>query len=222
MSIQSYDDFISELFRAGFSIAGERSEGVFSLSPQFGDRIHWHTDDPDTDPWEWRMRVLEERDDIAYGKLFFKRGGFITREWYPHFLAVRRKGKSFDEAYEDGTVSYEAKRIYEIVKSEGPIALHLLKGLGGFSRPGSSRFDSSLIELQMRMFVTICGRRYRSALNTGWSSTVLCTTESFFGEEVFDAADSLDEQKSYDRIAGQIQSLNPMANPKKVKRFICG
>ena len=31
--------------------------------------------DPETDPWEWRIRVLDERDDIAYAKLFYKKSG---------------------------------------------------------------------------------------------------------------------------------------------------
>ena len=44
------------------------------------------------------MRVLEEREDIAYSKVFFRTSGYITREWYPYFYAVRRKGESFQEA----------------------------------------------------------------------------------------------------------------------------
>ena len=60
------------------------------------------------------MRVLEERDDIVYAKLFFRTSGFITKEWYPYFYAVRRQGETFEEAYENGTISQMAKRIYEI------------------------------------------------------------------------------------------------------------
>lgn len=82
MRIQCYDDFVHELKSAGFTLVGENPDGIFSLGTLFGEKIRWHTEDPETDPWEWRMRVLEERDDIAYGKLFFKKGGFITREWY--------------------------------------------------------------------------------------------------------------------------------------------
>lgn len=51
------------------------------------------------------MRVLEERDDIAYGKVFFGTSGYITREWYPLFLAVRRRGMVFDEWYDEGKAS---------------------------------------------------------------------------------------------------------------------
>ena len=54
------------------------------------------------------MRVLEERTDIAYSKVFFKTSGFITREWYPYFYAVRRNGESFEEVYRDAIAMYEA------------------------------------------------------------------------------------------------------------------
>lgn len=222
MKIQCYDDFVRELKRVGFSIAGENPEGVFSLSMLFGDMIRWHTEDPETDPWEWRMRVLEERDDIAYGKLFFKKGGFITKEWYPYFLCVRRKGKSFIDEYNDGNISYEGKRIYEAVRSQGPIAMHVLKRAAGFSGSESSRFSSAVIELQMKMFVTICGRRYRSALNTGWSSTVICTSEHFFGDEVFRIAGETDWEEAFEKISSGILKLNPNADRKKVERFIRG
>lgn len=107
--IQCYDDFIDKLLETGFTIGGENGEGVFTLSDSFTDRIRWHTEEMDTDPWEWRMRVLQERDDIAYGKVFFRKSGYITKEWYPYFLAVRRGSLSLEEAYASGLVSREAK-----------------------------------------------------------------------------------------------------------------
>ena len=68
------------------------------------------------------MRVLEERDDIAYAKLFFKKSGFITREWYPYFLSARRSGFSFEDAYYGGTISNAAKRVYDAICSTASAA----------------------------------------------------------------------------------------------------
>ena len=87
--IRNYSDFCEELLKCGFSMGGGNARGIYALisfdwknvppdSP-----IVWHTGDPETDPWEWRMRVLQERDDIAYGKVFFGASGYITKEWYP-------------------------------------------------------------------------------------------------------------------------------------------
>lgn len=88
--------------------------------------VRWHTGDPETDPWEWRIRVLEEKEDIVYAKLFFNKSGYITKEWYPYFLAVRRGGRTLMEEYEDGKVSYFAKRIYEIIAQSEAMPLHVI------------------------------------------------------------------------------------------------
>ena len=140
-------------------MGGGNAKGIFALIPygweeqEFIDSsVKWHTGDPETDPWEWRMRVLEERDDIAYSKLFFRTSGYIMREWYPYFYAVRRNGESFEEAYESGTVSFIAKRIYDIVSS-GEVALHDIKRIGGFRKEDNSQFDRALVELQTRIFI---------------------------------------------------------------------
>ncbi len=55
--------------------------------------LQYHTGDPETDPWLWRVRVLEDRA-LAGGKVFSGKAGWISREWYPLFLAVRRRGKA--------------------------------------------------------------------------------------------------------------------------------
>ena len=78
--ILGYNDFVNSLLDAGFSMGGGNSEGIFSVvswswneAPPYDTPVRWHTGDPETDPWEWRIRVLDERDDIAYAKLFFKK-----------------------------------------------------------------------------------------------------------------------------------------------------
>ena len=85
--IQNYDGFVENLLTAGFSMGGGNDEGIFALIPWSWDQqppyetpVRWHTGLVETDPWEWRMRVLDERRDIAYGKVFFKKSGFITKQ----------------------------------------------------------------------------------------------------------------------------------------------
>ncbi|HWQ79406.1 MAG TPA: hypothetical protein VN381_11340 [Anaerovoracaceae bacterium] len=56
----------------------------------------------------------------------------------------------------------------------------------------------------------------------GWSSTVFCTAERFFGEEVFAEAGKTTEQEAVEKITERIYLLNPAAEPKKVIKFIKG
>jgi len=231
--VRCYDDFVEILLDAGFSMAGGSTDGIYAIidwgwneTPPYETPIAWHTDDPETDPWEWRMRVLEERSDVAYAKLFFKKTGFITRAWYPYFLAARREGLTFDEAYDDGTISHAAKRIYDVVADNGALPTHIIKQLAGFSREDKSSFDKALTELQMKMHLTMCGKQFRSeklaVSNNAWASTVMTTTERFFGEAVFEEADRISKKTAIEKIREQVLKLNPSAQDKKISKFIFG
>lgn len=230
--ITDYASFVETLLRAGFSMGGGSSDGIYSTidwnwneTPPYDTPVRWHTGDIETDPWEWRMRVLNERSDIAYAKLFFRKSGFITQEWYPYFLAVRRQDKSFEETYSDGTISRTAADIYALFKKNDVLPLHEMKLLGGFTKENSAVFDRALTELQMRMFLTMCGRQQKISANGseyGWSSTVFCTTERFFGEEVFNEARNMTDEFATTRILEQIHLLNPHADLRKATKFIRG
>ena len=229
--IKNYDDFITSLFKAGFSGAiGGKDDGVFGLfrygwGAEDESSIHWHTGDPETDPWEWRMRVLNERSDIAYSKVFFRKAGYITKEWYPYFLAARRGGKSFDEMYADGIYSNYAKRIYEILRDNGSLPFHEIKLLGGFDKKDTSKFEKALTDLQMGLFITMSGMQQkisRIGIEYGWFSTVFCTTERFWGNDVFDRAANINTDEAEEKITERILELNPLADEKKIVKFIKG
>ena len=187
--VRGFTSFCDALLADGLSLGCGDAKGIHSIIPGTwehpapGSPVRWHTGDPETDPWEWRMRVLEERDDIAYAKLFFRTSGYIAYSLYPLFYAVRRRGEPMEEAYSRGTVGCAAKRIYDILSASGGVPLHDLKLLGGFTKTEKSAFDRALTELQMRMFITVCGREQKRDKNGnayGWSSTVFTTVENFW------------------------------------------
>ena len=225
MFIASYHDFCTQLLEAGFTLAGPSDEGVFSLSTRFGPNISWHTEDPDTDPWEWRMRVLTERNDIAYAKLFFRKSGYITRAWYPYFLAVRNQGRPFADAYAAGMISHDARRIFALVEEDGPMPIHALKTQAGFGKQDQSRFNRALLELQERMYLTICAsasKLSQTGAAYGWPCTVFCTTEQFFGPQPIAEARAIAPDAAADRIARQTRALHPAVDEAKLFRFLRG
>lgn len=230
--IHNYNDFVEVLSQAGFSMGGGNSEGIYAAvpwnwneEPPYQTAVRWHTGETETDPWEWRIRVLDERDDIAYGKLFFKKSGYITKQYYPYFLAARRRGQSFAEEYEDGLISHNAKKIYEIICANGTLPLHAIKQIGGFGKEDKSKFDRAIVELQMKMYLTMCGTQQKLSQKGeeyGWSSTVFCKVEDFFGEEIIRQAEALDRQEAIEQIKAQVYRLNPEAQEKKIMKFIQG
>ena len=223
--ITCYNDFVEALLNAGLSMAGGSADGIYAIvtwdwqgEPPYDTPVRWFSGNPDTCPAMWRMRVLEERDDIAHAKLFFKKSGFITKEWYSHFLAVRRGGITFEEAYEDGKISHFAKRIYDAVVTHKRLATEAIKSAAGFSREDKSGFDRALTELQMLMFLTVCGQHKKTSM----PSNVFCTTEQFFGEDVFEQAEKMNIETARAAIKEQILKLNPAAQEKKITKFIEG
>ena len=229
--ICNYNEFIRELHAAGFSQFGLGKDNVatvfrHSWNEQPEDSpVRWFSGEPDRDPWEWRARVVNERDDIAYAKFFLRRAGFITREWYPYFLAVRRRGRDFAEAYADGLYSRAALRIFECLQQNGALPVHDLKPMAGFGREDKSTFERALADLQMGMYITVCGHAQkvsRAGESYGWSSDVYCCTPEEFMPEAIDAAALLDPEEAAEKIEAQINKLNPEAEPKKVRKFIYG
>ena len=231
--ILGYEDFISALKEAGFSMSGPNAQGMYSIvnwswneTPPYATPVRWHTGNLNTDPWEWRMRVLEERHDIAYSKLFFKKSGYITAEWYPYFLAVRRHGRSFDAMYLDGLLSHDAKLIYDVVKKQGAVPLHTIKIMSGLDgKEHKAKFDHALTELQTHMFITMCARQQKVSQTGkayGWFSTVFCTAEEFWEDDIFEKAALLKTEDASNAIRAQVLKLTPDANSKTVTRFIEG
>lgn len=221
-TINSFSTFCTSLRKAGFAMGGGNDNGIFSLFPFMTKDIEWHTGNPETDPWEWRIRVLNECNDIAYGKLFFNKTGYITKEWYPYFLRCRRNGKTFEEAYRDGTVSSAAKRIYEQISEYGALPLHEIKKLAGFSKEENSRFERAIVELQMRMFIAMCGsarKVSRAGEEYGWNVTMFCPAERFFGQQVFDEASKLKRDEATEKIRSRIIELNPNADEKLILKI---
>ena len=228
--ILSFEDFTNALQKVGFSMGGANSEGIYAIipwsweeEPPYETPVRWHTENPETDPWEWRMRVLNERDDIAYSKLFFNKSGYITKEWYPYFFAARRKGVSLQEAYESGTISHTAKRIYELIEQNDVMPLHIIKQDGGFGKEDKSKFDRAITELQMKMYITMCGNSQKLSAKGeayGWSSTMFCAVERFWDESVISLAHKISPDEAIEKITEQVYILNPNADKKKINKFI--
>ena len=231
MKIKNFSDFCEQLKLCGFSMGGGSDKGIFALigfdwRQEIPDSpVKWHTGDGETDPWEWRMRVLEERSDIAYSKVFFRSSGYITKEWYPYFLAVRRRGKDFSEMYRDGELSRPAVRIYETILKCGASSVPELKAEGGFSKEENSAFEKALVDLQMKLLITMCGRTRKvnkRGEEYGWNSTAFTTVGEFWGGETEKQALKISPEEAEEKIKAQIYLLNPAAEQKTVKKFIRG
>jgi hypothetical protein len=221
--LKSYEEFVLVVEKLGFLPFSNNCLGYTSVDGDNGltSPDQWHTGFPD-DPWQWRIKIEQDKK-AAYGKLFDKKPGFISIEWYPYFIALRRKGRSFDMLYSDGLLSNTAKQIYCLFEEDTVLAAHEIKTLCGFSKDTASKFEAAIIELQMWMLLTGNGtkRKISSAGELyGWPSMAYSKIESWAGPEIMKTAEKISYQEAYYKLLNQVEANAPNAPKNKIKRFL--
>ena len=183
----------------------------FSIE-EFTPSRYWFVDGVDG-PWEWRME-LARRGVVAYGKLFAKKAGLVSREWYPDLANYRRNGYDFDARYEDGLASYREKRVMDVLLQEGPTLSKDLKRLAGFGGDGLKGFDTVITNLQMQTYVTVHSFEYahdKYGRPYGWGVARYAVTEDVLGTEVTQGAYDRPPEESKTRMIQHLGLLCPEA-----------
>lgn len=217
--ITEYTDFISIVEDIGFMPLSNNRIDFISLD-SLTESEQWHTDSP-SDPWLWRMKI-EKDHKAAYAKLFDKKPGFISLEWYPVFLAARRDGRSFSRMYSDGLMSNYAKRIYDLFRDHDILAVHEIKSLGGFTKDLTSKYESAMSELQMAMFITVNGSKQKISAKGepyGWPSTAYSTVEMWAGEKIIEESNAIISEDAKDEILERISEFVPDPSKARLKAF---
>ena len=174
------------------------------------------------DPWAWR-EVIAEEGQLAYGKLFANRAGFISREWYPIFAAYRRNGYDFDSRYEDGLASYRAKKIMDVLEQTEVLPSNELKMTAGFGKGGEKGFEGVMTSLQMQTYITVHSFRRRVNKKNeeyGWSVANFTLSENLFGTDHVRSQYQLSKAEAKQRIMDQVKARFPMADASEIERVI--
>lgn len=192
----------------------------FSIE-EFTPDQYWFKENIDG-PWEWRMEVAR-RGVVAYGKLFSKKAGLVSREWYPDLANYRRDGYDFDARYEDGLASYKEKCVMDVLLREGPTLSKDLKKLAGFGIGGMKGFDTIISNLQMQTYVTVRSFEYaqdKHGRPYGWGIARYAVTEDVLGEDVTRGAYDRDPAESKCRIVAYLAKLCPHASNNSIEKFV--
>ena len=184
---------------------------------------HWF-DGADHDPWQW-SRLIAGKRNIAYGKFFQKRAGFISQKWLPFFVNARRDGYDFDALYDDGKAPLEHKRVMDLFlpQPDAVIPSNLMKIQAGFPQKGGGSFDAVVLALQMQTYLCICG--FERKLNKrgesyGWPVATFATPETVFGEGLVKSCYEQNPKDSFSAILLQAQQILQDQQPAALKRFL--
>ena len=192
----------------------------FSIE-EFTPSRYWFAEGVDG-PWEWRMEVAR-RGIVAYGKLFSKKAGLVSREWYPDLANYRRNGYDFDARYEEGLASYREKCVMDVLLREGPTLSKDLKRLAGFGGDGLKGFDTVMTSLQMQTYVTVHSFEYaqdKYGKPYGWGIARYALTENVLGAEVTQGAYHRSPEESRERIIEHLETLCPEGPDKDLEKLI--
>lgn len=197
------------------------------VSPNF-----WWTGDRNEDPWAWR-EIIATSHQIAYGKFFDKKAGFISVEWLPYFVNYRRMGYDFDSRWEDGLASGREKKIMELLTgtdedgnltfSEEQILSTELKKKAGFGKGGEKNYSGIITGLQMQTYLVITDfhrRINKRGEEYGMPVSVILPPETIWGYEKVTAAYTEKPVKSWQRIIDRVKERYPDTEESEVVRLI--
>lgn len=229
--IRTWQELINWINEVGFlPLFANGIEGFSAeehVSPDF-----WWTGDRDEDPWEWR-EIIAASHQVAYGKFFDKKAGFISIDWLPYFANHRRGGYDFDARWEDGLASRREKKIMELLTSsddkgditfpDEEILSTELKKKAGFGKGGEKNYPGIVTGLQMQTYIVITDfhrRRNRRGEEYGMPVSVMLPPEAVWGYETVTAAYKESPDVSRQRIADRIRDQFPDADEACIDKLI--
>ncbi|MBP3204054.1 MAG: hypothetical protein J6M66_01380 [Lachnospiraceae bacterium] len=229
--IRTWQELVNWINEIGFlPLFANEVEG-FSVEEHVSDRFWW-TGDRDEDPWEWREIIAADRQ-VAYGKFFDNKAGFISTEWLPYFANFRRRGYDFDARWEDGLASRREKAIMDllteldedgdVVWKEDEILTTDLKKKAGFGKAGYKNFPGIITGLMMQTYLVTADfhkRVNKRGEEYGMPVSVLLPPEAIWGYEHVTAAYAEDPVQSWQRIVEHEEQLYPQAEESVVIRLI--
>lgn len=161
----------------------------------------WWTDE-ESDPWAWR-HMLADHPEIAFGKFFNRKAGFLHKDWFPVFAIYRRNGYDFDALCDDELAPYKWKNAME--------QFFLDDQLVGKVLPASDIKEESIkTDLQMRTYLITMGftqKRNKKGQPYGWHLATLGTPETKWGYDFVTSAYSMSPQNCWETIRGHMLKL---------------
>ena len=219
--LHSYIELEEYIEEVGFLPLFESNIPGFSVE-EHTDPAYWWAGEYAKDPWEWRTIIARE-GNIAYGKFFGKRAGFISKKWFPYFANMRRDGYDFDSLWEDGKANQRQKRIMDLFEDDTRLFSYEVKSKAGFGKGGLKNFEGTMADLQMMTY--LCMRDFQKRVNKrgesyGWDVAIYAKPEQLFGYKHVTKAYKEDPAESRERIIKHIKKTFGVDDEELIKKMI--
>jgi hypothetical protein len=157
-------------------------------------------DDPGHVTWGWKDSLLGARR-WYYAKVLRKKSTMISLSIAPYFYALSENYGSPEEDYQiqymQGTLTQEAKAVYETLLTEGPLdTISLRRAAHLSSRESDSRFNRALTDLQADFKVLPIGTSQAG----GWRYSFIYELVHRHHPELLEMARSIQESEARQKL----------------------
>lgn len=202
----------------------------------------WFSDEDG--PWEWKGPILRN-GNCAYGKIFQKKAGFVSMEWFPDFVNYRRSVYNIQvESQESmGNLVYETVVKHESLLSKEIKALcgykkkrtkksinpfdswesSEVKAIYSETEPKKEGFETVITRLQMGTWLIVADFEYlynKQGEPYGWGVARYATPEALYGEDVILASKHRTAEESKQRLVNHLTQLLPQATPAQILKIV--
>lgn len=219
--IRSYRELINWINEIGFLPLFKNEVDGFSAEEHVSN-LFWWTGDPEQDPWVWR-EIIARTGEVAYGKFFNKKSGFISLQWFPCFANYRRDGYDFDARWDDELANIRCKKIMDVFEVGEAYTGLELKRAAGFGKGGEKNFSGIITDLQMQTYLTIKDfrrRRNKKGVEYGMPVSVYAKPEELWGYDMVSSVYKEEPQKSWERIFNHVKGMYPYAEDKQIRKLL--
>ena len=226
LRLRTADDLAKLIRQIGFLPLFSNEIPGFSVEERTMSR-YWWSGDSVLDPWDWRQ-TLSRRKDIAYGKFFNKKAGYVSKKWFPSFANYRRNGYDFDALVGDELASYRARKIMGALELDDSLSgLEMLsfelKAKAGFGKGGEKNFEGILTELEMQTFLLMSDfrqKKNKKGESYGWHIAAIETPETKWGYDFVAGGYAETPEESWKRIVKQIRKHFPSADDGSIRKVL--
>lgn len=173
----TYDDFLQKLEQYGV-LSLTREDALPSLDTWISPG-QWFTGNPQTDPWEFRIRVPRERVGL-YGCHLGSKKVFISKVIAPVLLAACEPEEDLYVLYRAGAVEPVTYRLYELFSQKHLMTTSVLRQELGLREKKASLADRAVEQLQSMGYITIVDcvqKRSKVGEPYGWPVNLYQWTE---------------------------------------------
>ena len=207
------EQLLTLLRNVGFLLLFSNAIKGFSVEEHVPAERWWTGEDDD--PWEWR-HMLADDPEIAYGKFFGRKAGFIHRDFFPLFAGYRRNGYDFDALCDDNLAPHKWKKEMEQFSVDENMAGKMLLASNISS-------ESIKTDLQMRTYLITASftrKRNKKGIPYGWHLAMLGTPETKWGYDHVTSSYYLGYDGCWEQIKNHMKGLYPDAKDSELKALL--